>query len=80
MRKVEYDKTVVVDFIACETNTISSTPRSNICRIYTYEGGVVVGIDQTTRLCSTLIDVVDIAICGIGTLIFESAETSMNHN
>ena len=66
MCQIEDDKGVVVCLLAFEADTISASPRRDICAVNADIHEAVIGIDEPVTLGGRLVDVVDVSTGGVG--------------
>ena len=71
MSKIKYDKTMIVGLCASQTNARPSSTGGGICVINANIDRIVIGIDESTIFRRTLVHVVDIAVCWVGSLSFD---------
>jgi len=65
MRKIENEQSMIVGLVANNTNTVASTARSHIGMIDAGVNLIVDCVDEPLMLSSSLINIVNIAICRV---------------
>lgn len=77
MRQVQDDQPVRVRLLARQSHALSSGPGRYIRVVDTHVHGVVVGVDEPAALSGALGDVLHIAICRVGILLFHCVNPTM---